>query len=144
MRILVAVDGSKCALQGVKNLVAHARWYRTKPRVELVNVQPLLPYEGRVSHVRGSEEVRRYYREQGEAALARAKKLLDAARIKYRPHIFIGPIADTITKEAKELRCDLILMGTHGRTLGGQVVLGSVALKVLQTASVPVQLVKLS
>jgi nucleotide-binding universal stress UspA family protein len=143
MRILVAVDGSKCSLQGVKNLIEHARWYRTKPRVELVNVQPALPYEGRATHVRGSAEVQRYYRQEGERSLTRAKKLLEAARLKYRSHIFVGPVAETLTREAKDLRCDLMLMGTHGRTLAGQFVLGSVALKVLQTARLPVQLVKL-
>jgi len=144
MRVLLAVDGSKCSLQGVKNLIAHARWYRTKPHVELVNVRPLLPYERRVSHVLGAEEVRRYYRQEGEKALAGAKKLLDAASINYRTHISIGSAADTIAKAAKDLRCDLIMMGTHGRTLAGQVVLGSVALKVLQTAGVPVQLVRVA
>ena len=141
MRILLAVDGSKCSLQGVRNLIAHARWYRTKPRVELVNVQPMLPYEGRASHVLGAEQVQRYYRVEGEKALARARKMLDAARIKYKAHILIGPVAQTLTKQAKARRCDVILMGTHGRTLAGQLVLGSVALKVLQTARVPVQLV---
>jgi nucleotide-binding universal stress UspA family protein len=141
MRILLAVDGSKCSLQGVRNLIAHARWYRTKPRVELVNVQPVLPYEGRASHVLGAEQVQRYYREEGEKALARARKMLDAARIKYKAHVLIGPVAQTLTKQAKARRCDVILMGTHGRTLAGQLVLGSVALKVLQIARVPVQLV---
>jgi len=142
MRILLAVDGSKCSLQGVRNLIAHARWYRTKPRVELVNVQPVLPYEGRVSHVLGAEQVRRFYLEEGETALARARKMLDAARIKYKAHILLGPVAETLTKEAAARRCDLIMMGTHGRTLAGQLVLGSVALKVLQTSRVPVQLVR--
>lgn len=141
MRILLAVDGSKCSLKGVSNLIEHARWYGKKPEVELVNVQPVLPYEGRVSHVLGADQVTSYYREEGEAALARARKMLDAARFKYRFHILIGPVAETLTKQAKALRCDLILMGTHGRTLAGQLVLGSVALKVLQTARVPVQLV---
>ena len=144
MRILLAVDGSKCSLQGVKNLIAHTRWYRKKPEVELVNVQPPLPYGGRVSRALGVDQVTRYYREEGEAALARARKMLDAARIKYRSHIFIGPVAETLAKQAKARRCDLISMGTHGRTLAGQFVLGSVALKVLQTAKVPVQLVTLA
>ena len=144
MRILLAVDGSKCSLRGVRNVIAHARWYRTKPRIELVNVQPVIPYEGRVSRVLGAAEVTRYYREQGEAALRNARKMLDAARIKYRSHVFIGPVAETLTRQAKARRCDLISMGTHGRTLAGQLVLGSVALKVLQTAKVPVQLVMLA
>jgi nucleotide-binding universal stress UspA family protein len=142
MRILLAVDGSRCSLQGVRNLIAHARWYRTKPRVELVSVQPVLPYEGRARHAVGAEEVRRYYLGEGEKALARARKMLDTARIKYRAHILLGPVAETLTKEAVAKRCDLIMMGSHGRTLAGQLVLGSVALKVLQTARVPVQLVR--
>jgi nucleotide-binding universal stress UspA family protein len=144
MKILLAVDGSECSLEGVRNLIAHARWYRAKPQVELVNVQPLLPYEGRVNYAVGRDRVQRYYREQGEAALAGARQMLDAAGIEYRPHIFIGPVAETLVEQAKALGCDLIAMGTHGRTLLGQAMLGSVALKVLHAAEVPVQLVRLA
>ena len=36
MKILVAVDGSKPALEAVDRLVAHADWYRKPPAVELI------------------------------------------------------------------------------------------------------------
>jgi len=144
MRILLAVDGSECSLEGVRNMTVHARWYRTKPEVDLVNVQPLLPYEGRVSQVMGRDQVERYYREEGDAALARAAKMLGAAGIEYRCRIFVGPAAETVAEQAKALRCDLIVMGAYGRTPLGQAALGSVALKVLHIAEVPVQLVRLT
>ena len=39
-------------------------------------------------------------------------------------------------------RCDLVFIGTHGRSATGNMLLGSVATKVLHLASVPVLLVR--
>jgi nucleotide-binding universal stress UspA family protein len=43
---------------------------------------------------------------------------------------------------AQEIRCDLIVMGTHGRTGLGRMLSGSVAEEVLRRASCPVLTVK--
>jgi nucleotide-binding universal stress UspA family protein len=43
---------------------------------------------------------------------------------------------------AKESGCDLIVMGTHGRTGVGRLLMGSVAEKVLRGATCPVLTVK--
>lgn len=142
MRILVAVDGSKYSLDAVKNLIDHADWYRGSLEVELVYVNPPLPYQGRISAVIGKKRIRRYYQEEGEAALMKARKMLDAAGIRYAAHIPVGPVAETIVRQAEALKCDLIFVGTHGRTAAGNMLLGSVANKVLHIAKTPVLLVK--
>lgn len=46
--------------------------------------------------------------------------------------------AEEINATAAELGADMIIVGTHGRGLIGRALLGSVALDVLRTASVPV------
>jgi nucleotide-binding universal stress UspA family protein len=43
-----------------------------------------------------------------------------------------------IVESAKELGCDLIVMGSHGRTGIARLMLGSVANKVVAESSVPV------
>jgi len=48
-----------------------------------------------------------------------------------RPH-------DEITKLAEEANCDLIIMGTHGRTGLAHLLVGSVAERVVRTSKVPV------
>jgi nucleotide-binding universal stress UspA family protein len=142
VKILIAVDGSKYSLDAVSNLIGHADWYRGPLEVELIYVNPPLPYAGRAGAVIGKKQIARYYQEEGEAALIRAKKMLDAAGVRYAAHILVGPVAESIVQQAKALKCDLIFIGTHGRTAAGNMLLGSVANKVLHIAKVPVLLVR--
>ena len=85
--------------------------------------------------------IERYYQEEGEKMLAAARRLLDAAGIKYVPHILIGQIAQTIVEHAHKSGCQMIYMGTRGMTAVSNVVMGSTATKVLHLADVPVVLV---
>jgi len=142
MRILIAVDGSKHSLNAVSNLIEHADWYRGPLKAELVYVNPPLPYSGRAAAVIGKKRIARYHREEGEAALIRARKMLDAAGIDYTAHILIGPAAESIVQQANTLKCGLIFIGTHGRTAAGTMLLGSVANKVIHIAKMPVLLVR--
>ena len=142
MKILVAVDGSKYSLDAVKNLIEHSDWYRGKLDVVLVYVHLPVPQIPGMSKVVGKNQIKRYYQEEGEAALARARRMLDAARIPYAVRILVGPVAESIVHQAEDLACDLIFIGTHGRTAAGNMLLGSVANKVLHIAKTPVLLVK--
>jgi len=55
-----------------------------------------------------------------------------------------GHAAEKIIENARISNCDLIAMSTHGRSGLGQFVLGSVAIKVLHVATVPVLLYRIS
>ena len=138
MKILLAVDGSKDSVNAVNCLVDHAGWYRDAPRVELVTVHLPVPKVGHIN----KGQLERYYREEGEAALAAAKRKLDAARVPYNAHVLVGPVAESIVRHAKDKRCDIIYVGTRGRSAVGKAVLGSTAAKVLQISDIPVLLVK--
>lgn len=142
MKILLAVDGSKPALEAAKLLVEHADWYRKKPEVELVTVHLPVPRLGNMSAAVSKAQIERYYREEGEQNLAAAKKLLDRAGLDYQARVLVGPIAETIAKHAKSSRCDLIMIGSHGRTAIADALIGSTAAKVLHIADVPVLLAK--
>lgn len=54
-----------------------------------------------------------------------------------------GYPAQVILKAAKEYSADLIVLGAHSHTVVGEVVVGSVARKVLHAASQPVLVVKI-
>ncbi len=143
MKILLAVDGSKPSLDAAQLLVEHADWFRDKPRVELVTVHlpvPKLPRMGAAGV--GKAEIEKYYREEGEQNLAEAKKLLERSGLPYETHILVGPVAETIVRHAKSARCDLIYIGTHGRTGLAEMIIGSTASKVLHLSEVPVLLAK--
>jgi nucleotide-binding universal stress UspA family protein len=53
-----------------------------------------------------------------------------------------GDPAAGILEKAREMPCDLIVMGTHGRTGVGRLLMGSVAEAVLRRAPCPVLTVK--
>jgi nucleotide-binding universal stress UspA family protein len=142
MKMLLAVDGSKYSLDAVKCLIEHSDWYREKPEVELLFVHPPVPKLPGMSKVVGRNQIQRYYADEGAAALAEAKKLLERAGIRYRASVQVGQIADIIVRHAGRVRCDMIFIGTHGRTAAGNMLLGSIATKVLHLATVPVMLVR--
>ncbi len=142
MQILLAVDGSKNSLDAVNSLIRHADWFKMPPTVHLTYVHLPVPKVGGFAGGPSKTALANYYREEGEQALAKARKLLDKAGIPHEDAILVGPIAETIVKHAGNEKCELICMGTRG--LGGvaNLVMGSVATKVLHNASIPVLLVK--
>ena len=53
----------------------------------------------------------------------------------------VGPVAETIVDHARKSDCDMIFMGTRGMTALSNMVMGSVATKVLHLAHIPVVLI---
>jgi nucleotide-binding universal stress UspA family protein len=72
--------------------------------------------------------------------ILRLRPLDPAVQVKYR--LAAGEPAAVILEFAAELNCDLIVMGTHGRTGLRRLLLGSVAEEVLRHATCPVLTVK--
>ena len=142
MKILIATDGSEYAHDAVKFLVEHTGWAREKPEVELVFVHAPVPKVPGMGTVVGRKQIQDYYEQEGAEALAGAKKLLDRADVRYASRVLVGPIAETIVARARGERCDLILIGNRGMTAAGNMLLGSVATKVLHLSPLPVLLVK--
>ena len=141
MNILVPVDGSQAALRAVKHAAAVAAHVKGG-EVHLLNVQPILPMYGMV---RAYMRVPQY--KAARATLARqamigAERLLKRAKIRHRDHVMYGEAGETIADAARELKCRMIVMGTRGQGAVGNLILGSVATKVIHLAKVPVTLVK--
>jgi nucleotide-binding universal stress UspA family protein len=143
LKTLLAVDGSDSALRATRKLIESVALYKEPLEVELVTVHLPVPPVGGFSSVAVSRDmVERYYREEGEKALAPSRQLLVAAGIKHNPHILVGGIAPTIVEYAKRLGCQMIYIGTRGMTAISNLVLGSIAIEVLHLADVPVVLVR--
>ena len=142
MKMLLAVDGSESAVRATRKLVETLAWYKETPQVLLVTVHPPVPKVGLFASVVVSQDmVERYLREEGEKALVPSKEMLDTAGIRYTPHVLVGEIAQTIVEHAQKSSCEMIYMGTRGMSAIASMVLGSVAIKVLHLARVPVVLV---
>lgn len=141
MKILLPVDGSECSLRAVDHLITHAAWFRDVPEIHLLQVHAPIPI-GRVQAHVGRDTLHAYYLEESQELLIAAQKKLDAAGRFHTTHIHVGQPAEVIAKVAGELACDLIIMGTHGRSGMVGLVTGSVANRVLFLANCPVLLVK--
>ena len=142
MRILLAVDGSRPALNAARLVATHAKGLREKSRVELVTVHLPVPKVGRFGFGPGKSQLERYYREEGRSRLAGAQRILEAARVPFDAHILVGPVAESIVKHAKARRCDLICVGNRGAGAISDALIGSTASKVLQLSNLPVLLAK--
>ena len=141
MNVLLAVDGSEVSHRAVDRVISLAAELKTPPTVQLLHVHLPVPIGFATRHV-SRETLDAYYREEGETELAPARAQLDAAGISFTPHIHVGQPAETICHVASQLGCTLIAMGTHGRGALATMMIGSVAGKVLQLATVPVLLAK--
>ncbi len=140
MKILVPVDGSKSANR-VIDYVAQLAKNQSDVEVHVLNVQiPVV--SGHVKMFIGEQQLNDYYREEGYAALKPAHERLKQANVPYTDHISVGHVAETIAQYAKEKNIDQIVMGTRGMTAISDLLLGSITVKVLHLASVPVTLIK--
>ena len=140
VKVLVPVDGSANSDRVIDQLLAELAG-GTALELVLLNVQ--IPVDS--GHARmfvSAEDVEAYHREEGLQALKSARDKLDAAGAKYRWHVAVGHIADTIIRFAREQGIDRIVMGTHGRTALTHLLLGSVASDVSRKADLPVTLIK--
>lgn len=142
LKLLVPVDGSKSSARAVEHLIKKLGKTKDGAEIHLLNVQNQIPYGKRVSSVIGHDKLAQYYQEEGMAALKTALQKFNAAKLKCHYHIGVGVEAEVICQYAKEKGCDQIVMGTRGLGSVGNLVLGSVATKVIHLSSVPVLLVK--
>ena len=141
-RILIAIDGSPQSARVAKAAIRHVAAYKQPPELHLIYVHLPVPTLGGLIKPVGHEALQRYYREEGEDALRRATRLFDRAGLAYTTHIMVGPVAQSLVSEAKKLKCDLIVMGTHGMGAVSGMLLGSVAAKTVHLAKCPVVLIR--
>lgn len=142
MKILVATDGSKSALHAVKYAVKLLRLLSSKSNsVTLICVHDDVGLRHAKSFV-GKEVVADYLRELSEKELRPSRKMLDSAGVKHDMEVRTGHVAQEIVSCAKAGKFDLIALGAKGRGAIADLLLGSVAQRVLATADIPVVLVK--
>lgn len=140
LNALVPVDGSRNSMRAVRHLI-NLVGEREIVEIHLLNVQePADAWEVRRFFTAG--EIRRQQLARGRRQIKGAEALLARAGIRYKSHVLIGDVPTTIARFAKRRRCGRIIMGTRGMGTVGNLLLGSVATKVIHLSQVPVTLVK--
>jgi len=141
LKLLVATDGSDNANRGIDHVIKQAGRCAEPVEVHLLNVQMSLAGVN-IKLLISLEDLHAYYHDEGMAALKSAREKLAAAGIKHAFHVGVGEPAEVIAQYAADKQCEQIVMGSRGMGALPNLVLGSVATKVIHLAKVPVLLVK--
>ena len=100
------------------------------------------PLPPRARSALGAATVNQYQSEEAEKILAPVCKFLLRHGIDAKSAHQVGPAADVIAKVAAQGKFDLVVMGSHGHGVLVNLVMGSVAVRVLAQCEVPVLLVR--
>ena len=142
-RILVPTDFSEPAMAALDYAVKLARSLRSQLTVLFV-VEPVylaVPtdmYAAIPNVDMLLVEQQRSAREQ----LSKLSQRLQKKGVKCKAVLATGSVYQCIANTARQMKADLIVLGTHGRTGLSHVLLGSVAERVVQTAPCPVLTVR--
>ena len=139
-RICCPIDGSETAQRGLTEAIRLAA--DQGAQLCLVHV---LDQGVMTTYTPLVQEVFIEIRQAGHAMLETARSLAAKQGVEAETklvEIFTGRAGPAIAETAQTLNADLIVMGTHGRRALERLVLGSDAIAVIGTATVPVLLVK--
>jgi nucleotide-binding universal stress UspA family protein len=145
--ILLAVDGSATAERALQHLCG-AR-YLAGHRVEVLAVSPLLhegvfapaPVSAALAGGHGQPPMSQE-RRRAQAEAAAAAEQLGRAGLEARPSVAVSNAAEEIILAAKDLHCNLIVMGSRGLSGLERLRVGSVARNVLMHAKASVLIVR--
>ena len=140
MKVLLAVDGSPYTKKMLAYLTTHDDFIAGTAEFTALTVLPALPPRARAAV--GKEAVDSYYAEESAKILDPVVKFLERQGLKLKTVSKVGQAGETIAKFADSGKFDLLMMGSHGNTAFGNLVMGSVATKVLASCHVPVLLVR--
>jgi nucleotide-binding universal stress UspA family protein len=132
--ILVATDGSKFSEAAVCYSMRLAK--DTKAKLTVIHVANVHGYVEVLWH-----DMKKKYREEGEKVLREVKEHCMLEGVDAELILKEGVPYLKIIETAKQLHCDLIVLGSHGHTGLEKILLGSVAERVIGISPVPVVVV---
>jgi universal stress protein A len=134
-QILVPVDFSECTEKALLYAVPFARQFDATLTLLHVVEPPYLPASemGVVVEVESKDEARK------ELETLRARL---AGKVRCQTMVRKGSAQIEIIDAAKELGCDLIILGSHGRTGVERLLMGSTVEKVVRRAGCPILIVR--
>ena len=140
MKILLAVDGSEYTKKMLAYHTTHDELFGADNDFTALTVQTPLPPRARAAV--GADAANQYYEEEAAKITGPVDKFLKRAGINAKLAHKTGAAGEVISKVANSGKFDMVIMGSHGHGALGNLVLGSVATKVLAQCSAPVLLVR--
>lgn len=137
-RLLVGFDGTPLA----EKALVHALTTYPAAEITVVHVIDYIEegYSGEM--VIGSEALRERSHDRSEQLLATAAEIASEYDHEITTAIRVGKPGQEIVEYAEDLDVEMIVIGSHGRSLVARAILGSVAETVIRRASAPVTVVR--
>jgi nucleotide-binding universal stress UspA family protein len=140
VKILLAVDGSATTHRMLAYVAAREELLGPNHTyTALTVVTPVSPYA--LAQL-PQDTIDSWQVSEGEAVLEPVRKFAAQNHWPLETRMEVGSPGDVIAQVAREGGFDLVLMGTHGHSALTNVVLGSVATRVLAQCRIPVLLVR--
>jgi nucleotide-binding universal stress UspA family protein len=140
MKILLPVDGSEYTRRMLGYVAAHDEMFG--PGHDYIVVTAVAPLPNDVVRFLDRSTVEDYQRSQAEAVLEPVRAFAKQKGWKLRASHVVGHAAEAIAAMAEREQPDVIVMGSHGHSALGGLVLGSVTTGVLARTKAPVLIVR--
>ena len=140
MKVLLAVDGSEYTQRMLGYVAAHDELFSSATEFTVVTVVPSIPPHAASFLNRGTLDS--YYHDEAEKVLnpVRAFAAQQGWKVDFVERA--GHAGDRIADFATSGKFDLVVMGSHGLSSIANVVMGSVASRVLAQCKTPVLLIR--
>jgi nucleotide-binding universal stress UspA family protein len=140
MKILVPVDGSRYTKRMLAYLSAHDEWLGAQQVYTLLHVTPSVP--PRAAAVLDKAVLAGYYEDEAEKVFKPIRTFFAKRSIQAQFVAKTGHAAEVICQTADKGRFDLVMLGSHGQSALANLVMGSVATKVVAGCQAPVLIVR--
>ena len=140
MKILAPVDGSSYTKRMLAYVAAHDDWLGGQHSYTVLNVQAAVP--PRAAAVIDKADLKAYYETEAEKVFKPIRTFFSKQGIQAQYVAKIGNAAEVIAQQADKGGYDLVVLGSHGQSALLNLVMGSVATKVIANCKLPVLLVR--
>jgi nucleotide-binding universal stress UspA family protein len=140
MKILLAVDGSSYTKRMLTYLAAHEELIG--PTTDLTVLTAVTPVPPHVTNFIDGTALQQYYRDEAEAVLTPVRAFAEQSKWKANFTSAVGHASDVIAKAANDGKFDMLIMGSHGHSALGSLVMGSVTSRVMAHCKTPVLIIR--
>jgi nucleotide-binding universal stress UspA family protein len=140
MKILLPVDGSDCTTRVLDYLTTQESLFSKTHQYTFLYVTPTVPPQ--VRGMLSKEDVDGYYTQEIDKVLEPLRNRLQGTGLDVSFKGSVGRASDVIVQLAMSEGYDLLVMGSHGHSALGNLVMGSVVTNVMANTRTPVLVVR--
>lgn len=140
MKILIAADGSPYSKRVLAYLAAHDEWLGPSHRYTVLHV--VAPVPRRAAAAIDRAVLKAHYQEQADQVFKPMRTFFKRQGIEAGFVHKVGLAGEAVAEAANAGGCDLVIVGSHGHGVLANLLLGSVATKVIGLSRVPVLVVR--